>query len=56
MLILCVLYIKSHFCDYQEGNTALHWASFAGADELTEMFLSRGCDVQAVNIHGDTPL
>lgn len=39
-----------------EQNIALHWAAFSGSAEITEILLNYGSDVNAVNIHGDTPL
>lgn len=39
-----------------EQNIALHWSAFSGSPEITEMLLNEGCDVNAVNVHGDTPL
>lgn len=39
-----------------EQNIALHWSAFSGSAEITEMLLNEGCDVNAVNVHGDTPL
>lgn len=39
-----------------EQNIALHWSAFSGSSEITEMLLNEGCDVNAVNVHGDTPL
>ena len=39
-----------------EQNLALHWSAYGGSWEITEMLLNEGCDVNAVNVHGDTPL
>ena len=39
-----------------EQNIALHWSAFSGSSEITELLLNLGCDVNAVNVHGDTPL
>lgn len=39
-----------------EQNIALHWSAFSGSSEITELLLNQGCDVNAVNVHGDTPL
>lgn len=39
-----------------EQNIALHWATFSGSSQITEMLLNSGCDVAAVNAHGDSPL
>ena len=38
------------------GNTALHWASAAGHDEVVTLLLQAGADVAAVNDMRDTPL
>lgn len=40
-----------------EHNVALHWAAFSGSSRIIELLLNiKGCDVNAVNAHGDTPL
>ncbi|KAK6620731.1 hypothetical protein RUM43_011026 [Polyplax serrata] len=39
-----------------EQNIALHWAAFGGSTDIVEMFLNDGSDINAVNVHGDTPL
>ncbi len=38
------------------GNSALHWASAAGHDEVVAFLLQAGADVAAVNDRTDTPL
>ncbi|XP_069370216.1 histone-lysine N-methyltransferase EHMT1 isoform X3 [Paralichthys olivaceus] len=40
----------------QEENICLHWAAFSGSVEIAELLLNAHCDLQAVNIHGDSPL
>lgn len=39
-----------------EQNIALHWAAFSGSEEISEKLLNYGCDVNCLNIHGDSPL
>ncbi|XP_076311848.1 LOW QUALITY PROTEIN: histone-lysine N-methyltransferase EHMT2-like [Tachypleus tridentatus] len=39
-----------------EENIALHWSAFSGCLEISQLFLDIGCDLGAVNEHGDTPL
>lgn len=39
-----------------EQNVALHWGAFSGSSQITEMLLNHGCEVNAVNAHGDSPL
>ena len=41
---------------FQEDNTCLHWAAYAGSVDIAEMFLDAGCDLEAANEHGDRPL
>uniref|UniRef100_A0A7N6BLW8 Euchromatic histone-lysine N-methyltransferase 1b n=1 Tax=Anabas testudineus TaxID=64144 RepID=A0A7N6BLW8_ANATE len=41
---------------FQEENICLHWAAFSGSVEIAELLLNARCDLQAVNIHGDSPL
>ena len=40
----------------QEENTGLHWASYAGSVDIAELLLNAGCELEAVNEHGDRPL
>ena len=40
----------------QEGNTSLHWATFAGSVPVMEVFIDAGCKVDIPNEHGDRPL
>lgn len=40
----------------QEENICLHWAAFSGSVDISELLLNAHCDLQAVNIHGDSPL
>lgn len=39
-----------------EENIALHWAAYSGSEEISERLLDYGCDVNCVNVYGDTPL
>lgn len=39
-----------------EHNEALHWAAFSGSSNIVELLLNRGCDVNTVNAHGESPL
>lgn len=39
-----------------EHNVALHWAAFSGSSYLLELLLNNGCEVNAVNAHGDSAL
>ena len=48
--------MDSDFLTYQELNTVLHWASMAGALEGCEALLNANCDLNNVNMYGDTPL
>ncbi|XP_010767949.1 histone-lysine N-methyltransferase EHMT1 [Notothenia coriiceps] len=40
----------------KEENICLHWAAFSGSVEIAELLLNARCDLQVVNIHGDSPL
>jgi transcription factor MBP1 len=40
----------------EEGHTALHWAASMGDVNVVKDLLSRGADMQARNIRGETPL
>ncbi|KAM9794895.1 histone-lysine N-methyltransferase EHMT1 isoform 3-T3 [Syngnathus typhle] len=40
----------------KEENICLHWAAFSGSVEIATLLLDAHCDLQAVNIHGDSPL
>ena len=40
----------------QEENVCLHWAALSGCDDIAQALLEAQCDLNAVNIHGDTPL
>ncbi|XP_043078112.1 histone-lysine N-methyltransferase EHMT1-like [Puntigrus tetrazona] len=40
----------------KEENICLHWAAFSGCVEIAEILLDAKCDLNAVNIHGDSPL
>ncbi|XP_016518287.1 histone-lysine N-methyltransferase EHMT1 isoform X2 [Poecilia formosa] len=50
--------LHKHFlCSFfQEKNICLHWAAFSGSVEISEVLLNAQCDLQAVNVHGDSPL
>lgn len=39
-----------------EYNEALHWAAFSGSSDVLAMLLNAGCDVNTVNVQGETPL
>ncbi|XP_066510425.1 histone-lysine N-methyltransferase EHMT1-like [Hoplias malabaricus] len=40
----------------KEENICLHWAAFAGCDDIAQLLLENRSDLQALNIHRDTPL
>jgi hypothetical protein len=40
----------------REGRTALHLAAFGGKVETIDYLLSRGADVNAISLYGDSPL
>ena len=40
----------------QEGNTALHWAAYAGSVPIMVIIIDAGCKVDSPNEHGDRPL
>jgi ankyrin repeat protein len=39
-----------------EGNIALHWAALSGSKKTCELLLNHGCDVNATNSIGETPM
>jgi euchromatic histone-lysine N-methyltransferase len=39
-----------------EQNVALHWAAYSGSLAIVALLLDQGCEVNAANVHGDTPL
>lgn len=39
-----------------EQNVALHWAAYSGSVDIVAVLLDHGCEVNAANLHGDTPL
>ncbi len=39
-----------------EGNIALHWAALSGSHRTCEKLLNHGCDVNATNSIGETPM
>uniref|UniRef100_I3JNL0 Euchromatic histone-lysine N-methyltransferase 1a n=1 Tax=Oreochromis niloticus TaxID=8128 RepID=I3JNL0_ORENI len=40
----------------KEENVCLHWAALSGCDDIAQALLEARCDLNAVNVHGDTPL
>ncbi|KAM6931235.1 histone-lysine N-methyltransferase EHMT1-like [Xenentodon cancila] len=40
----------------KEENVCLHWAALVGCDDIAQSLLEARCNLDAVNIHGDTPL
>uniref|UniRef100_A0AAQ5YZJ7 Euchromatic histone-lysine N-methyltransferase 1a n=1 Tax=Amphiprion ocellaris TaxID=80972 RepID=A0AAQ5YZJ7_AMPOC len=40
----------------KEENVCLHWAALSGCDDIAQALLEAQCDLNAVNIHGDSPL
>ena len=44
------------FVSDSDGNIALHWAVLSGSMNAVELLLNHGCDVNAANNIGDTPL
>lgn len=39
-----------------EGNIALHWAALSGSYRTCELLLNHGCDVNATNAIGESPM
>ena len=39
-----------------EGNIALHWGALSGSRSTCETLLNHGCDVNATNNLGETPM
>ncbi len=39
-----------------EGNITLHWAALSGSKSTCELLLNAGCDVNATNTIGETPM
>lgn len=39
-----------------EYNEALHWAAFSGSCNVLELLLNADCDVNTVNVQGESPL
>lgn len=58
MNLNCVLssVLISDLLTGQEENICLHWAALSGCDDIVQALLESLCDLNAVNIHGDTPL
>ncbi|CAK6977873.1 LOW QUALITY PROTEIN: histone-lysine N-methyltransferase EHMT1a [Scomber scombrus] len=40
----------------KEQNVCLHWAALSGCDDVAQALLEARCDLDAVNVHGDSPL
>ncbi|KAK2837107.1 hypothetical protein Q5P01_014319 [Channa striata] len=40
----------------KEENVCLHWAALSGCDDVAQALLEACCDLNAVNVHGDSPL
>ncbi|KAG8011663.1 Histone-lysine N-methyltransferase EHMT1 [Nibea albiflora] len=40
----------------KEENVCLHWAALSGCDDIAQALLDARCDLNAVNVHGDSPL
>ncbi|XP_022609211.1 histone-lysine N-methyltransferase EHMT1-like isoform X2 [Seriola dumerili] len=40
----------------KEENVCLHWAALSGCDDIAQALLEAQCDLNAVNVHGDSPL
>ncbi|TMS03333.1 Histone-lysine N-methyltransferase EHMT1 [Larimichthys crocea] len=40
----------------KEENVCLHWAALSGCDDIAQSLLDARCDLNAVNVHGDSPL
>nr|XP_046241618.1 histone-lysine N-methyltransferase EHMT1a isoform X2 [Scatophagus argus] len=40
----------------KEENVCLHWAALSGCDDIAQALLEARCDLNAVNVHGDSPL
>lgn len=39
-----------------EGNITLHWAALSGSRHTCELLLNAGCDINATNTNGETPM
>ena len=39
-----------------ELNVALYWAAYSGSVDIVALLLDHRCEVNASNLHGDTPL
>ncbi|XP_060893414.1 histone-lysine N-methyltransferase EHMT1a [Labrus mixtus] len=40
----------------KEENVCLHWAALSGCDDVAQALLEARCDLNAINVHGDSPL
>uniref|UniRef100_A0A672GRL2 Histone-lysine N-methyltransferase EHMT1-like n=1 Tax=Salarias fasciatus TaxID=181472 RepID=A0A672GRL2_SALFA len=40
----------------KEENVCLHWAALSGCDDIAQALLDARCDLNAINVHGDSPL
>ena len=47
---------KNDFYHPQEENVCLHWVALSGCDDVAQAVLEARCDLNAINIHGDSPL
>lgn len=51
-----MLTLTSDLLLVQEENVCLHWAALSGCDDVAQALLETRCDLNAVNVHGDSPL
>ncbi|CAN9512740.1 unnamed protein product [Ophioblennius macclurei] len=40
----------------KEENVCLHWAALSGSDDIAQALLDARCDLNAINVHRDSPL
>ncbi|XP_026199131.1 histone-lysine N-methyltransferase EHMT1a isoform X2 [Anabas testudineus] len=40
----------------KEENVCLHWAALSGCDDVAQALLEARCNLNALNVHGDSPL
>ena len=48
--------IMDEDCADRRGMTPLHWAAQKGLDDVVQLLIDRGADLNRTNIHGHTPL